>query len=547
MLKTVTLTFAQSLDGKIAASNGESRYISEEGSLILNQNLRRDHDAIIVGIGTVICDDPLLTCRTNPERSPLRVILDSSLRMPLESRIAQTSKEIKTIIFYNSLKAGKKSPALAGHIENLENKNIIVKDVPPDSEGFLNLNIILKELESLGVESVMVEGGSSVLTSFTKKNLWDEMIIVSAVKIFGTGIPSFGNLGVSSLSQVIQPRVKEITIIGNEVCWHLVKPEKRKIISSRTVFFTGPRKVDVKTQAIDAPRNGEELYTSRLMGISAGTEKQFYLGNFLQGKKSDPAIDCTDTEFTYPFSYGYINIVENSRGDRFFGFIPHSDKAYSSEKDLISLPDDIDDETALFIPHMETALSIIHDTTPRLGDHLLITGAGVVGTLTHRILTSIMGIEASIFDINPDKGKWFSPGDFIQDKKQLEKAGPFDICIEASGSPAGLQTCLDHSEMEGRITVASWYGEKEVSLKLGDSFHWKRLRLISSQVSNMSIKMGTNWNKKRRLDLVLSLLRKIKTRDLLTQRFPLEDAALAYKLFENDSTLYGLVALIPGG
>ncbi len=136
----------------------------------------------------------------------------------------------------------------------------------------------------------MVEGGSTILTSFTKKNLWDEMIIVSAVKIFGAGIPSFGEMGIESLSQALQPRVKEIKIIGNEVCWHLVKPEGIKPITSRTVFFTGPGTVDVRTQTIAAPRKGEELYTSRLIGISPGTEKQFYRGNFLKGKKSDPSL-----------------------------------------------------------------------------------------------------------------------------------------------------------------------------------------------------------------------------------------------------------------
>ncbi len=111
MLKPVTLTFAQTLDGKIATTNGESRYISEEGSLKLNQDLRRNHDAIIVGIGTVICDDPLLTCRIDPEKSPMRVILDSSLRMPLDGKIARTSRDIKTLIFYNSRKAEKASLA----------------------------------------------------------------------------------------------------------------------------------------------------------------------------------------------------------------------------------------------------------------------------------------------------------------------------------------------------------------------------------------------------------------------------------------------------
>ena len=289
------------------------------------------------------------------------------------------------------------------------------------------------------------------------------------------------------------------------------------------------------------------------MAISPGTERQFYLGNFEAGKKGDLSVDCTDQEFTYPFAYGYINVVESADKERFFGFLNHSEKFYT-EKSLLYHPLDqqIDDETALFIPHMETAISIIHDSKPLLGDRVLITGAGVIGTLVHRILTGIMGIESVVFDVNPQKKMWFpdaqsSNCDFFSDMDEIRQISPFDLCIEASGSETGLQTCIEKAEMEAQITVAGWYGSRKISVNLGDNFHWKRLRLISSQVSNLSSQIGHGWNKKRRLDKTCELLKKIKTEELLTHRFPLGSASEAYKLIESSKTVHGLVALIPGG
>ena len=335
--------------------------------------------------------------------------------------------------------------------------------------------------------------------------------------------------------------------MGNEVCWHLKKTEKRKEISCRTVYFTAPHKVEVKTEVLAPPQKGQSLYSSRLMAISAGTEKQFYSGNFIRGRKADPGIDFSGGEFSYPFSYGYINILENTEAERFFGFFPHTEKVFAERERLFPLSEELEDETALFIPHMETAISIIHDTKPRLGDRILITGAGVVGTLTQRILAGIMGNAASVFDINPEKEAWFPSGSFIRDRKQLEKGSPYDICIETSGSFDGLQTCIDHSGREGSVTVASWYGEKEDLLNLGGNFHWNRLKLKSSQVSNMGFEMGISWNKKRRLGLAAELLMKIETHDLLTHRYPLSEARRAYDLFEDKKAFYGLIALTPGG
>ncbi len=545
MLNKITLTFAQSLDGRIATLAGESRYISDEGSLQLNQKMRGEYDAILIGIGTLIADDPMLTCRIDEGCNPLRVILDPSLRIPLTSQIAQSSPDVKTLVFYsNALFSGENSRDYLNRIKALEQKQIIAYGVPTDGNGRLSLKQVLNQLEEYGVRSLMVEGGSAVLTSFVKENLWNNMIIVTAAKVIGRGIPAFGNLGIESLDDVIIPQVENISIMGNEVCWNLLNADEKSVLT-RTVYFTAPGTVEIRTDRLTVPQGGKTLFRSRIMGISPGTEKQIYLGNFLSGRPSDPAVDCMDGEFTYPFAYGYINIVEDEAGTRYLGFLPHTEQALVREEALFPMEDDLDDEQALFIPHLETAISIIHDSLPKLGDRVLIVGAGVIGTLTSRILGRIMGVVNMVFDIDPGKKRWFPEGNFCCDTEQLA-ADQFDLCIEASGSSQGLQTCMEYSGHEGTVTVASWYGEREIPINLGSSFHWKRLKLISSQVSNMSPLRSSHWNKTRRLGVAADLAAKVETRDLLTHRFPFSQAVRAYQLFESKET-YGLIALVPGG
>ena len=242
MLKKITLTFAQSLDGRIATSTGESRYISEEGSLKLNQQLRKEHDAILVGAGTVLADNPLLTCRIEPAKSPVRVLLDPSLRTPVDSRIAKSAYKYKTILFYDKeLHNSRDSDLIAGRINTFDEKQIITRGISSSDDGLLNLNAVIEQLDSEGIKSLMVEGGSKVLTSFLRNQIWTEMVIVSAAKIIGEGVSSFSDLGIQKLSDVIKPEIKDISIIGDEVCWHLCKAERESLQTTKTVYFTATR------------------------------------------------------------------------------------------------------------------------------------------------------------------------------------------------------------------------------------------------------------------------------------------------------------------
>ena len=189
-LPYITLKIATSLDGKIALNNKKSKWITSQNLRYLSHKLRAKNDAILTGIGTVTSDDPLLTCRLNNKSkySPIRIILDTDLKIPKNSQILQTAHAIKTIIFTN-----KKS------INNYHGTNVIsVKN----TKNGLNLKEILHHIANLGINNVLIEAGQKINTSFIKEKLIDKIVLYQSKKIIGRdGIDAIGNLKLNDLSQ----------------------------------------------------------------------------------------------------------------------------------------------------------------------------------------------------------------------------------------------------------------------------------------------------------------------------------------------------------
>jgi diaminohydroxyphosphoribosylaminopyrimidine deaminase / 5-amino-6-(5-phosphoribosylamino)uracil reductase len=197
----VTLKFAQSIDGKIATATGHSRWISSEPSRVFAHRLRSLHEAILVGSGTVVKDDPELTCRLVKGRDPLRVVVDSQLKLSLKARILQEQDRARTLVFTTAGHDGKKMAALT-------DRGIEVKVA---GSGQVNLSTVLKELGKRQLSSLLVEGGAGVLTSFIREGLADRIIIISAPKIFGKGTDAIGDLAVRSVDQAIPLTIRRVS------------------------------------------------------------------------------------------------------------------------------------------------------------------------------------------------------------------------------------------------------------------------------------------------------------------------------------------------
>ena len=193
----VTVKFAQSLDGRIATATGESKWISGPGARRFVHKLRREHDAIMVGIGTVLIDDPELTVRLVSGRDPLRVIVDSHLRIPLTARVLGEGAASGTLIVTD------KSTDIA-RAREIESLGCEVLRLPrsKDNSG-IDLGRLFEELGRRGIGSVLVEGGKGIITSLLKAHAVDRMVAVIAPKIVGQGIEAVGDLGITKLDDAI--------------------------------------------------------------------------------------------------------------------------------------------------------------------------------------------------------------------------------------------------------------------------------------------------------------------------------------------------------
>ncbi len=178
----VTLKWAQSIDGKLAYSqqSEEQRWISNESSRKDVHNLRRRVGAILVGINTVIADNPLLTARPDKGKKPIRIVLDSFLRIPPDCQLLATAKK-NPVLVYASQRSIQTRPDITDDIIKKGAELLTF----PDNDVRSNLHFLLDELSRREIQHLLVEGGPRVLTSFIRENLADEIMVYVAPKILG--------------------------------------------------------------------------------------------------------------------------------------------------------------------------------------------------------------------------------------------------------------------------------------------------------------------------------------------------------------------------
>jgi len=207
----VTVKFAQTLDGRIATSSGDgARRISGADSLELAHQLRADHQAILVGVGTVIADDPLLTVRLVKGKNPLRIVVDSRARVPLSAALLNDRSPHNTIIAHTR-------DAPRERIESLRSLGVQTLCVQADAEERVDLAGLLHILRERGIQSLMVEGGAQVTTQLIRRRLVDRLVVCVAPKLVGTGVNSIGDLSIARLDEALTFSQLTVQRIGVDV------------------------------------------------------------------------------------------------------------------------------------------------------------------------------------------------------------------------------------------------------------------------------------------------------------------------------------------
>jgi diaminohydroxyphosphoribosylaminopyrimidine deaminase / 5-amino-6-(5-phosphoribosylamino)uracil reductase len=188
----ITIKYAQTLDGRIATATGQSKWISSDKSRKFTHRLRAQHDAVLIGIKTVFNDDPELTVRLVHGRNPLRIIVDSDLKISQQAKVLQNLSQAKTII------------ATLKNEDDLKFKDIAstgakIITCEADNCGRVDLKKLFKKLAEDEISSILIEGGAQIITSVLKNNLANRLVAVIAPKILGTGIEAVGNLNIKEL------------------------------------------------------------------------------------------------------------------------------------------------------------------------------------------------------------------------------------------------------------------------------------------------------------------------------------------------------------
>lgn len=202
-LPRVTLCFAQSIDGRIATRTGEARGLSCDAALRFAHELRAQADAILVGSGTALADDPQLTVRHATGKNPLRVVLDARGRLPASSRLARDGAAPTVHVVREG------APACEG-VERVV--------APPSSTGEgVDLRVVLALLRARGVEHLLVEGGKRVLTSFFATGLFDRAVVAIAPIVVGDGVSAVGDLGTERLASALRLVTTRSFRLGDDV------------------------------------------------------------------------------------------------------------------------------------------------------------------------------------------------------------------------------------------------------------------------------------------------------------------------------------------
>jgi riboflavin-specific deaminase-like protein len=203
----VTLHFAQSLDGRIATRTGAARWISGGPATRYAHQLRAEVDAVIVGSGTALADDPLLTVRHVPGTSPLRIVLDGRGRLPETARVLADG--CAPTLHVHRPDAAPATPPRP-HVERW------ALPAGPGGEG-IDLPELLARLARRGVAQILVEGGSGVLTSFLRGRLCDRLVIAIAPIVMGAGVDAVGDLFTERLDQALGFTHESVTRLGDDV------------------------------------------------------------------------------------------------------------------------------------------------------------------------------------------------------------------------------------------------------------------------------------------------------------------------------------------
>ncbi|WP_426321281.1 zinc-dependent alcohol dehydrogenase [Microbacterium sp. E-13] len=276
-------------------------------------------------------------------------------------------------------------------------------------------------------------------------------------------------------------------------------------------WTVGPGRGEFRAEVLPAPADGQVSVRTLWTGVSRGTESLVARGDVPVSERERMRAPFQAGDFPFPVKYGYLNVgtvehgPEDLRGRTVFALYPHQSRFLVPAEALVRVPDAVPPRRAVLAGAVETAVNVLWDAAPAIGDRILVVGAGMIGCAIARVARGIPGSEVTLVDVDPSKAvaaEALGVGFTLAEDRVPQP----DVVIEASGSGAGLQLALRMAPTDGEVVVASWYGATVVPLELGADFHSRRIAIRSSQVGAVSPRVRSRRTTTERRGLALRLL-----------------------------------------
>ena len=274
---------------------------------------------------------------------------------------------------------------------------------------------------------------------------------------------------------------------------------------ARAFWTVAPNVGEIRTEALGAPGDGQILLQSLASGVSRGTESLVFAGKVPESQFATMRAPMMDGAFPFPVKYGYSTVARTPDGRRVFVLHPHQDVFLADAAACVPIPESVPTPRAVLAANLETAVNILWDAAPLVGERIMVIGAGVVGLLTASLFARIPASQVTVVDIDPSRRPLAERFGCAFAAPQ-DAPGEQELIVHASATEAGLSLALSHAAFEARIVEASWFGDRAPTIPLGEAFHSRRLRITASQVGAIAPAMRGRRSYGERLATALHLL-----------------------------------------
>ncbi|MGW0286435.1 dehydrogenase [Streptomyces sp. NPDC003236] len=281
--------------------------------------------------------------------------------------------------------------------------------------------------------------------------------------------------------------------------------------SARAFWLSSPGAGELRDVTLAEPGEGEVLVRALYSGVSRGTETLVFRGGVPDSQHAVMRAPFQEGDFPAPVKYGYLNVGVVEEGPReligrtVFCLYPHQSRYVVPVNAVTVVPDRVPAERAVLAGTVETAVNALWDASPLIGDRIAVVGGGMVGCSVAALLARFPGVRLQLVDADPARAETAEAlgVDFATPGSAL---GGCDLVVHASATEQGLTRALELLAPEGTVVELSWYGDRRVSLPLGEAFHSRRLTVRSSQVGTVSPAARAGRGYAERLALALDLL-----------------------------------------